>query len=178
MAERAPDRRLLFNPRRSVMKISRTIPLFTITALAAALASSAAAAGSAGNASLVIRHQLHGCHAWSVNGDAYKPSQTLVLARGASLHVTNNDVMPHKLIETSGPAVRFTHLGTTTGTGMAMGLKGTFPPAMLASIGARSEIAFSKPGVYHFTTKPGEDYMAGIKTIGEDNVLRLTVRVR
>jgi len=26
-------------------------------------------------------------------------------------------------------------------------------------------------------TKAGEDYMAGVKTIGEDNVLRLTVVV-
>lgn len=159
------------------MKIPRTIPLLTLTALAAVFASGAAAAASTGNASLVIRHQLHGCHAWSMNGDAYKPSQTVALTRGASLRVTNNDVMPHQLVETSGPAVRFTRLGSTTGTGMAMGLKGTFPPAMLAHIGATSEITFSKPGVYHFTTKPGEDYMAGIKTVGADNVLRLTVRV-
>jgi hypothetical protein len=29
-----------------------------------------------------------------------------------------------------------------------------------------------------FTTKPGEDYMEGIKTVGDDNVLKLTVRVK
>ena len=40
-----------------------------------------------------------------------------------------------------------------------------------------AQITFTKPGVYHFTTKAGEDYMAGMKTIGEDNVLRLTVVV-
>jgi hypothetical protein len=48
---------------------------------------------------------------------------------------------------------------------------------MLARMGAADRITFTKAGVYHFTTKAGEDYMKGIKTIGEDNVLRLTVRV-
>ena len=36
---------------------------------------------------------------------------------------------------------------------------------------------FAKAGVYTFTTKAGEDYMKGIKTIGEDNVLKLKVTV-
>ena len=44
-------------------------------------------------------------------------------------------------------------------------------------MGASLKITLIKPGVYHFTTKAGEDYMAGMKTIGEDNVLRLTVVV-
>ena len=39
------------------------------------------------------------------------------------------------------------------------------------------KVTFSKAGVYKLTTKPGEDYMKGMKTIGEDNVLRLTVKV-
>ena len=37
---------------------------------------------------------------------------------------------------------------------------------------------FSRAGTYVFKTKPGEDYMAGFKTVGEDNVLTLTVKVR
>ena len=46
-------------------------------------------------------------------------------------------------------------------------------------MGASLKVTFTQPGVYHFTTKPGEDYpgMNGMKTIGEDNVLRLTVVV-
>ena len=32
--------------------------------------------------------------------------------------------------------------------------------------------SFTKAGVYRFTTKAGEDYTKGIKTVGEDNVLR------
>jgi hypothetical protein len=47
-------------------------------------------------------------------------------------------------------------------------------------MGATSVVRFSKAGVYRFTTKAGEDYKfaRGTKTIGEDNVLRLTVTVR
>jgi hypothetical protein len=60
---------------------------------------------------------------------------------------------------------------------MGMGLKGTFPPAMLARMGASAKLTFSKVGVYKLTTKPGEDYMSGMKSIGEDNALKLTVIV-
>jgi hypothetical protein len=153
------------------MKITSALPLLAPLALAGVLASGAAAAGS--GSTLVIRHQLKGCHSWSANGDTYKASQTMKLQRGASLTITNNDVMPHKLIEMSGPAVRYTRLASGTG----MGMKGTFPPAMMARMGARSKVTFMKAGTYRFTTKVGEDYMSGVKTVGEDNVLKLTVTV-
>ena len=52
----------------------------------------------AGHASVVIRHQTRGCHAWSVNGGAFKARQSLTLQRGGTLVVTDNDVMPHKLV--------------------------------------------------------------------------------
>ena len=44
---------------------------------------------------------------------------------------------------------------------------------------ARAFVGFSRAGVYTFKTRPGEDYanMKGMKTVGEDNVLRLKVRV-
>jgi hypothetical protein len=81
-------------------------------------------------------------------------------------------VMPHKLVKTSGPAVVYTRVRT----GMGMGPKAT-TPAMLTHMGAASKITFTHRGVYKITTHAGEDYMSGIKTIGEDNVLRLTVHV-
>jgi hypothetical protein len=154
------------------MKITRTLPLLALLALAGVLAASALAARPS-HASLTIRHQLRGCHSWSLNGGAYKASQTVLLHRGGAVTVVNHDVMPHKLIETAGPTVAYTRVSR----GDMMGLKGTFPPAMLARMGAATRITFAKPGIYHFTTKPGEDYMTGVKTVGEDNVLRLTVRV-
>jgi hypothetical protein len=41
-------------------------------------------------------------------------------------------------------------------------------------------VKLTQKGLYRFTTKPGEDYAwAGtMKTVGEDNVLHLTVRVK
>jgi hypothetical protein len=43
-----------------------------------------------------------------------------------------------------------------------------------------STIKLTHKGVYRFTTKAGEDYKwaSSMKTVGEDNVLHLTVRVK
>jgi plastocyanin len=162
----------------SVMKMKPTIPMLAVlavTVVVAGVASAVAFASGSGSthSALVIRHELRGCHTWSVNGGAFKPSRTVTLSRGGWITVTNNDVMPHKLVKTSGPAVTITRLNV----GMGMGLKGTFPPAMMAHMGAAAKVTFNKVGVYKFTTKAGEDYMSGIKTIGEDNVLKLKVIV-
>jgi plastocyanin len=130
---------------------------------AVALVSVVAAAASAAPSSstIVIRHQVRGCHTWSVNGGPYKAAQSTTIARNGTMTIIDNDVMPHKLIQKSGPGARF--VGR---------------PAM-NHMGASVKVVFSKPGVYRFTTKPGEDYMnmPMMKTIGEDNVLRLTVTV-
>jgi hypothetical protein len=69
--------------------------------------------------------------------------------------------MPHALVQASGPNVK------------------VVVPAM-RHMGAIASVRFSKVGVYHFVTKAGEDYKwaSATKTIGEDNVLRLTVTVR
>jgi hypothetical protein len=161
------------------MNARYAIPLLALAALTAGGAASVTASATtspASQAKLVIRHQLQGCHSWSLNGVSYRSSQAATIRRGGSITVTNNDVMPHKLVETSGPAVAITRV--TTGMGRGMGLKGTFPPAMLARMGSASRLTFAKPGVYKFTTKAGEDYMSGVKTVGEDNVLTLTVTVR
>jgi plastocyanin len=131
-----------------------------LAACAAALVvSSASAHGTA--ATLTIRHQIHGCHSWSFDGGAYKASQVVQLSRGATLTVRNNDVMPHELVLTSGPSVKIA------------------TPRM-GRMGAISRVRFTKAGVYHFKTKPGEDYSwaSHMQTKGEDNVLRLTVTVR
>jgi plastocyanin len=134
-----------------------TFSLLTATVAAVAV-SGIASAAPASRASVVIRHQTHGCHAWSVNGGAYKATQAITLRGGATLSVTNNDVMPHTLVQTSGPAV-------------------VIPNAKMGHMSATTKVVFSHAGTYRFTTKPGEDYMSGVKTTGPDNVLRLTVKV-
>ena len=110
------------------------------------------------SATLVIRHQKAHCHAWSLNGDAFAADQRAQLVVGDSIKVTNNDVMPHQLVEVSGPAA-------------------TITTAAMDKMGATSSVVFSKPGTYLFGTKPGEDYINGVVTTGNDNVLRMKVQV-
>jgi len=118
------------------------------------------AAKAPSHSRITIQHQVRGCHAWAVNGGPYRATQKTILARGGTITFVDNDVMPHKLVKTGGPAVRY---------------HGN--PAM-RHMSASVRVTFGKPGVYRFTTKPGEDYPGmSVKTIGEDNVLRLTVRV-
>jgi len=157
------------------MNTKRTLTISAaLLAVALVTASLAAAASAPRSAAVLIRHQTRGCHSWSVNGGPFKPSQTVNLAVNGSLAITNNDVMPHQLIKTSGPSVRMQEVPTP----MAMGMKGHFGAGMMAHMGAITKVTFPAAGVYVFTTKAGEDYMKGMKTIGEDNVLKLVVQVR
>lgn len=136
--------------------------LATIAILGAGFSSSTSAATThaPGNIKVVIKHQMRGCHAWSVNGGALAVSRSARLATGGSATFTDNDIMPHKLILTKGPAVKF--VGT----------------AAMNHMGAAVKVVFKKAGTYRFTTKAGEDYKGmAMKTVGEDNVLHLTVTV-
>jgi plastocyanin len=128
--------------------------------LTAGIAMSGTNNQSATKASVTIRHQTHGCHSWSINGGAGRASLTTTLARGGTIRFVNDDVMSHKLIKTSGPAVRY--VGS---------------PSM-RHMSASVSVKFAKAGTYRFTTKAGEDYPGiHVKTIGEDNVLHLVVKV-
>lgn len=110
---------------------------------------------------ITIRHQTRGCHAWSAANGPYKAALKIRVDRDASLVFVNNDVMPHKLVQVAGPKA---HLSKVNMNRMS----------------ARAYVTFSQSGVYKFKTRPGDDYpaMGGMKTIGEDNVLTLTVTVK
>jgi hypothetical protein len=126
-------------------------------------------------AAIQIRHQVKGCHAWSVNGGPFRAAQALRLAPGAKLTITDNDVMTHQLIRTGGPRVTYTLVAPgAASTGM---MKMPYPTGVMPHMGAALRVTFPSKGVYTFTTKAGEDYMKGIKTTGEDNVLKLVVTV-
>jgi plastocyanin len=132
------------------------------TALGAGFSSStsAATANTPRNVKVVIQHQMRGCHAWSVNGSALAVYRSARVATGGSATFTDNDIMPHKLILTRGPAVKF--VGN----------------AAMNHMGASVKVVFTKAGTYRFTTKFGEDYKGmDMKTVGEDNVLHLTITV-
>jgi plastocyanin len=136
---------------------------FTTLALAAlaalALASTAPAHVTA--TTITISHHTQGCHVWSIKSGPLRPNLSVVVKSGATIKFVNNDVMPQKLVQTNGPKLRLTHPG-------------------MNKMASTTTVKLSQKGTYRFTTKPGEDYhwAAAMKTTGEDNVLRLTVRVR
>jgi len=150
--------------------------ILLLTVLGTALVAFAVPALAApGGATLVIRHQVRGCHSWSLNGGAWKAAQHLRLAMGGSLVVTNNDVMFHKLVKVSGPAVTFQLL--KTGSPMKGTVKLPWAPGLMGRPGATVKVTFPKAGVYRLTTKFGEDYMPMGATVGEDNVLHAIITV-
>jgi plastocyanin len=142
----------------------KRLPITFIALAVAGLVAGSALAGSSTKqapkaGSVLIQHALHGCHLWSANGSAFGVSRSLTIRAGGSVTFTNNDVMPQRLVERSGAVV--TYAGNRA----------------LNKAAARVRVTFTKPGRYVFGTKPGEDYSQGVKTIGEDNVLKLVVTV-
>jgi hypothetical protein len=154
-------------------RLTLTILAIGVGVLALAVPTLVAAAPR--TTSVTIRHQVRGCHAWSVNGGPFAASHTVGLARGGSIRFTNNDVMPHTLIKRSGPGVRMRNGSTMP---MGMGMHGPAAPGVMKHMGATTTVFFSHAGTYVFRTRPGEDYMSGFNTVGPDNVLTLTVDVR
>jgi hypothetical protein len=152
--------------------MARTFTLLSAAALAA-LAFASTAAPQNGNATLIIQHVTKGCHSWSLNAGPLKVAQSVSLAKGGTLIVVDNDVMAHKLIKTSGPSVTMTKIASAMHD-MSHEFSGA---GVMAHMGASVALHFNKAGTYTFTTKAGEDYMKGMATIGEDHVLKLTVKV-
>lgn len=143
-------------------------PLVLLALVAAAIAV-AAPAGAKAPIQIQITHATHGCHTWAVAGKTPYAAQTIRVHAGASFAITNNDVMPHTLVQVSGPKVSLT--GSQTGMSHMSGMR-------MGHTGATALLTLRTPGTYRFITKAGEDYPGvKVKTIGEDNVLRLTVVV-
>jgi hypothetical protein len=133
-----------------------------VAALALGLAGifSGAASAHFPQQTVTTAHQMRGCHTWSFNGGPSKASLKIAVGRGTTLKVIDNDVMPHKLVQLAGPKAKL------------------IAPAM-RHMSAQAKIVLANKGTYKFTTKAGEDYpgMSGMKTVGEDYVLHLTVVV-
>ena len=132
--------------------------VFVLTAVTAGavMLTQTVAAGPAPERVTIV-HVKKGCHLWSVG--ALKTAKLgLTLQRGDQLRIVNQDLDMHELVQTSGPA-------TSTGGFMVMNQH------ML--------LRFPKSGLYRFHTRIAD--MRGMpeaKTIGPDNQLVLTVRVR
>jgi plastocyanin len=138
------------------MSIKRTTLLAVATALVAV---APAAAGS--TATITISHQMKGCHMWQLGNGDPKASLAITIKAGTTLRFVNNDIMPHRLIQQAGPKL-------------------TLVKPNMNKMSAATSVKLARAGVYRFTTKAGEDYawMKSMKTIGEDNVLHLTVHVK
>ena len=149
-----------------------------MAAVAAALAISVGGVAAASqSATLVIHHQVHGCHAWSLNGGPFIVRQVVKLGRGGSLTVTNNDLMVQELVKTSGPAVKQKLLGHMGSMPVGMHMGGKAGPYAMAHPGAMLRITFPRAGVYQFKLMDRGDYFKGVKTIGPDNKPALRVIV-
>src|SRR5438552_14496225 len=137
----------------------RRVTLALSAAVALVITSAALAGGTA--TTITISHQTRGCHMWQVANGNPHPSLSMSVKAGTVLRFVNNDVMPHKLMQTAGPKLRLSH-------------------ANMNHVSASTSVKLAQRGVYRFTTKPGEDYksMSMMKTTGEDYVLHLTVRVK
>ena len=133
--------------------------LTAFLALGAIVATTAFAA-TPRHAAITIRHEMKGCHSWALGHGAPVSHLATTLAAGGSITFTDNDVMSHQLIMKSGPA------------------KVLAGVHVMSHIGATAKVTFPRAGTYRFTTKAGEDYTKGIKTVGEDHILTLTVTVR
>lgn len=129
--------------------------------LVAAAALMLVPAASAATTTITISHQTKGCHMWQVGSANPKVSLSLTVKAGTVLRFVNNDIMPHRLIQQAGPKV-------------------TLVKPNMNRMSASMSVKLAHAGVYRFTTKAGEDYpwMKAMNTIGEDNVLHLTVHVK
>jgi plastocyanin len=136
-------------------RMKRTALIAGLTALVAA---GAAQAGSQ-TTTITIRHQVQHCHTWSANGGPWKAALAVRVRRGGAIAFQNLDMMGHRLVQLAGPTLRLSKA------------------ANMNHMAASFRVTFSKAGVYRFKTIGGEDYMKGMKTVGADNVLTLTVNV-
>jgi hypothetical protein len=105
--------------------------------------------------------------------------QTVAMARGGMLLVTNDDLMVQDLVETSGPAVhmrlvRQSHMGSVR---MTMPMNGKASPYAMSHMGAQLRVTFTSAGTYRFKLIDRGDYFEGIPTVGPDNEPTLTVRI-
>src|SRR5204863_6129285 len=104
--------------------------LITAALLTALALVGPAAAGTKGQ--ITIRHQTRGCHTWSYNGGPFTAALVVRIHRGTAITVTDNDVMPHTIVQTAGAQILFQG------------------KPLLNHMGAQVQMSFPKAGAYAF----------------------------
>jgi hypothetical protein len=129
-----------------------------VSAVAAGVLAPAAVASP--TVRMAIVHVVQGCHVWgTVDSKPLGPTRAIVLERGTRLEIRINCPMSFDFSQLSGPALRLGSPRTYAGT-------------------ART-IVFARAGVYRLEAVNVESSaQMGMATLGPDNVLHLTVRVR
>jgi hypothetical protein len=133
--------------------------LALIVLLTAVVAIGPAAAASP-TVRLTIMHVAQGCHIWGTNdSQPLGPKRKISLARGSKLVLRDNCSMTFDFSQVAGPKLK-------------LGDPHTYP-------GTTRTIVFRKAGLYRLTAKSTmTSEQMGLQTLGPDNTLVLTVRVR
>jgi len=108
---------------------------------------------------LAIVHAFRGCHVWGTSeSQPLGPARTLTVRRGARVEVRVNCPMTFQVVQIAGP--------------------GTASPTVWQP-GTSHTLVFARRGLYRFrATSTMTSEQMGLQTLGPDNVLTLTVRVR
>jgi hypothetical protein len=134
--------------------------VFLVSAIMIAATLYATEASGHGMRTVTIRHQMKACHAWSFDGGPYRGSLRMHVDPATFVRFSNDDMMPHRLVQLSGPKVR---------------IKG----ANMSRMGAKAQFLLGGRGVYRFRTFAGKEYAwAPPDATGPDHALRLTVVVK
>ncbi len=130
-----------------------------LLAVASAALVAAPAALASPTVRLAIIHAMHGCHVWgTADSRPLGATRTIVVARGTKLEIRVSCPMSFAVVQTSGPKLA---LASPWQTGTA------------------HTLVFAKPGLYRLrATNLQTSEELGLQTLGPDNVLSLTVRVR
>lgn len=109
--------------------------------------------------SLSIVHVVRGCHEWSLGSRQLGPAARIDVKVGTRLKLRVDCPMDFDLTQVAGPK-------------LALG-----NPRLYT--GSTRVIVFRKAGVYKLVARNVQTSdEAGLETLGEDNIPRLTVRVR
>ena len=137
----------------------RCVVILLVLWIAVAAPPAVTAATRAPTIAMSIVHFVRGCHVWSKGSKVLGPATTITTKPGARLTIRISCPMDFDLVQTAGPR-------------LALGR-----PRLVA--GTTRTIVFRKAGVYKLVAKNVQtSEEVGLETLGEDNTLRLTVRVR
>jgi len=109
---------------------------------------------------MTIMHVVEACHVWGTNdSQPLGPKRRISLHRGSKLVIRDNCTMSFDFSQVAGPRLN-------------LGPARTYP-------GTTRTIVFRKAGLYRIKGKNVESAAdMGLQTLGPDNTLVLTVRVR